>query len=137
MSESLDRDALRARFTRSLNTDVAARMRPADERESAARAAREGADTVVVGSRAVGVDYLSIKTRLHGRLLDEIGDKVAHASNGEEAISRAVEQFVEILAAQEQHVLYVRRLLLFGFGHWRSPKMRNPPDAYAPGGSQG
>ena len=101
MAESLDRDALRARFTRSLNTDVAARMRPADERESAARAAREGADTVVVGNRAIGVDYLSIKTRLHGRLLDEIGDKVAHASNGEDAIARAVDQFVERILRTE------------------------------------
>lgn len=33
------------------------------------------------------------------------------------AFSGAVEQFVEVLASQEQHVLDERRLLLFGFGH--------------------
>ncbi|MNU01453.1 hypothetical protein D3C72_2448680 [compost metagenome] len=45
------------------------------------------------------------------------------------AFSGAVQQFVEVLAAQEKHVLDERRLLLFGFGHWRSPEMRNPPSA--------
>ena len=33
------------------------------------------------------------------------------------AFGGAVEQFVEVLAAQEEHVLDESRLLLFGFGH--------------------
>jgi hypothetical protein len=33
------------------------------------------------------------------------------------AFSGAVQQFVEVLAAQEEHVLDERRLLLFRFGH--------------------
>jgi surfactin synthase thioesterase subunit len=33
------------------------------------------------------------------------------------AFSGAVEQLVEVLPAQQEHVLDERRLLLFGFGH--------------------
>jgi hypothetical protein len=33
------------------------------------------------------------------------------------AFSGAIEQFVEVLASQQEHVLDERRLLLFGFGH--------------------
>jgi hypothetical protein len=39
-----------------------------------------------------------------------------------------VEQIVEVLLAQQEHVLDERGLL-FGFGHLLSPEMRNPPDA--------
>jgi hypothetical protein len=39
-----------------------------------------------------------------------------------------VEQIVEVLLAQQKHVLGERGLL-FRFGHLLSPEMRNPPDA--------
>jgi pilus assembly protein CpaF len=93
VDESIDRDRLRARFTRNMATDVTARLRQDDRdpnhnythsRENAAPA---------VGARGPGVDYLSIKARLHARLLDEIGERSMYGS-GEEAIARAVTEFV-------------------------------------------
>ena len=43
------------------------------------------------------------------------------------AFSGAVEQFVEVLASQEQHVLDKRWLLLFGFGHSSFQKYETRP----------
>ncbi len=45
------------------------------------------------------------------------------------AFGGTVEQFVEVLAAQQEHVFHEGGGLLFGFGHCRSPERRNPPDA--------
>jgi len=90
--QPLDREALRARFTRTLNTDVAARLKPEDRDQGHKRIA-EGAEPPTVGNRAPQVDFLSIKARLHGRLLDEIGERSMYGS-GEEAIARAVQDFV-------------------------------------------
>jgi adenine-specific DNA-methyltransferase len=43
------------------------------------------------------------------------------------AFGGTVEQFVEVLAAQQEHVFHEGGRLVFGFGHCRSPEMRNPP----------
>ena len=57
---------------------------------------------------------------------------VLQTKMGEAAFSTTfggtVEQIVEILLAQQEHVLDERRLL-FRFGHLLSPEIRNPPDA--------
>ncbi len=95
METPLDRDQLRAKFTRNLATDVSARLR-ADERDAAHHAGNGrdyGVDAQVVGNRQPNVDYLSIKARLHSRLLDEIGERSMYGS-GEETIARAVQEFV-------------------------------------------
>src|SRR5262245_33730195 len=73
-------------------TDVTARLRQ-DERDPNHDYARNRDSTPVVGARGPGVDYLSIKARLHARLLDEIGERSMYGS-GEEAIARAVTEFV-------------------------------------------
>jgi len=94
LEQPIDRDAVRARFTRNLNTDVAARLKKDrdDTADPTPRAARE-VDAPVVGSRTPNVDFLSIKARLHSRLLDEIGERAIYGT-GEEAIARAVQDFV-------------------------------------------
>jgi pilus assembly protein CpaF len=90
--QPIDREALRARFTRNLNTDVVARLKKDGDGELVSRGPREF-DAPVVGSRAPSVDFLSIKARLHSRLLDEIGERAMYGT-GEEAIANAVQEFV-------------------------------------------
>jgi pilus assembly protein CpaF len=90
--QPIDREALRARFTRNLNTDVIARLRKDGDGESIHRAPRD-LDAPAVGSRAPNVDFLSIKARLHSRLLDEIGERAMYGT-GEDAIAHAVQEFV-------------------------------------------
>ncbi len=98
--QPMDRDALRARFTRNLNNDVASRLKKDDPTERFQRGPRE-ADAPVVGTRAPNVDFLSIKSRLHSRLLDEIGERAIYGS-GEEAIAKAVQDFVmRVLSTEE------------------------------------
>jgi pilus assembly protein CpaF len=92
VDESLNREQVRARFTRQLATDVSARLKQEDK-DPNFRYARESAEVPAVGSRAPRVDYLSIKARLHNRLLDEIGERSMFGS-GEDAIARAVHDFV-------------------------------------------
>jgi len=94
LEQPIDRDAVRARFTRNLNTDVAARLKKDrdDGTDPSPRTAREQ-EAPVVGSRTPNVDFLSIKARLHSRLLDEIGERAMYGT-GEEAIARAVQDFV-------------------------------------------
>jgi len=88
VADFADRDQVRARFSRSLSTDVAARLK-GEEREPAWRAA----ETAPGSARGASVDFLSIKSRLHSRLLDEIGERSMFGS-GEEAIAAAVQDFV-------------------------------------------
>jgi pilus assembly protein CpaF len=92
VEQPIDRDALRARFMRNMNTDVVARLRKDDGGEPIGRTPRE-LDAPVVGSRAPNVDFLSIKARLHSRLLDEIGERAMYGT-GEDAIASAVQEFV-------------------------------------------
>jgi pilus assembly protein CpaF len=91
----MDRDQIRARFGRSLSTDLAARL-SGEEREPAWRAAPDTVPAV----RGATVDFLSIKARLHSRLLDEIGERSMFGS-GEEAIATAVQDFVTRVLATE------------------------------------
>jgi len=93
VDEANDRDRLRARFTRNLATDVNARLRQEDRDPNHDFAHSRDNAQPIVGARGPGVDYLSIKARLHARLLDEIGERSMYGS-GEEAISRAVTEFV-------------------------------------------
>ncbi len=88
MADFADRDQVRSRFSRSLSIDVAARLK-GEEREPAWRAA----ETAPGSARGASVDFLSIKSRLHSRLLDEIGERSMFGS-GEEAIAAAVQDFV-------------------------------------------
>jgi pilus assembly protein CpaF len=90
--QPIDRDALRARFTRTMNTDVVARLRKDSDADVIGRTPREF-DAPVVGSRTPSVDFLSIKARLHSRLLDEIGERAMYGT-GEDAIAHAVQEFV-------------------------------------------
>ena len=91
-----EREKLRARFTRQIATDVSLRLRQ-EERDPAAHFAHArdaSADLPQVGSRSPHVDFLSIKARLHSRLLDEIGERSLYGT-GEETIARAVQDFVQ------------------------------------------
>jgi pilus assembly protein CpaF len=93
LDEPLDREQIRARFTRQLATDVNARLKQEDKDPNFRYAREMATDTPQLGSRAPRVDYLSIKARLHSRLLDEIGERSMFGS-GEDAIARAVQDFV-------------------------------------------
>jgi len=88
VADPMDREQTRARFGRSLSTDLAARL-SGEQREPAWRAAPEATPA----ARGATVDFLSIKARLHSRLLDEIGERSMFGS-GEEAIASAVQDFV-------------------------------------------
>lgn len=88
MADSLDREQVRSRFGRSLSTDLAHRL-SGEERDPSWRAAPESTPA----ARGATVDFLSIKSRLHSRLLDEIGERSMFGS-GEEAIAEAVQDFV-------------------------------------------
>ena len=92
MDETTERDRLRALFTRQLATDVQARLKQED-RDPNRHYGREANGEAVVGGRAHNVDFLTIKARLHSRLLDEIGERNMYGS-GEETIARAVQDFV-------------------------------------------
>jgi pilus assembly protein CpaF len=92
VEQPIDRDALRARFTRNLNNDVASRLKKEDGTEKPQRGPREP-EAPAVGPRTQNVDFLSIKARLHSRLLDEIGERAIYGS-GEDAIAKAVQDFV-------------------------------------------
>jgi hypothetical protein len=102
VDEANDRDRLRARFTRNLATDVNARLRQEDRDPNHDFAHSRDNAQPIVGARGPGVDYLSIKARLHARLLDEIGERSMYGS-GEEAISRAARG--EELPAEFQKLL--------------------------------
>jgi pilus assembly protein CpaF len=93
LDEALDRDQIRARFTRQMATDVNARLRQEDKDPNFRYARETASDAPQVGSRAPKVDYMSIKARLHSRLLDEIGERSMFGT-GEDAIARAVQEFV-------------------------------------------
>jgi pilus assembly protein CpaF len=93
LDEALDRDQIRARFTRQLATDVNARLRQEDKDPNFRYAREMAVDAPPVGTRAPRVDYMSIKARLHSRLLDEIGERSMFGT-GEDAIARAVQEFV-------------------------------------------
>ncbi len=95
--EIIDRERLRARFVRNLATDVQGRLKT-EAREQLPAYARP--DTSDLGNRGPLVDFMSIKARLHARLLDEIGEKSLYGT-GEEAIARAVKEFVERVLASE------------------------------------
>jgi pilus assembly protein CpaF len=104
LDEALDREQTRARFTRQLATDVSARLKQEDKDPNFRYAREMATDAPQLGSRAPRVDYLSIKARLHSRLLDEIGERSMFGT-GEDAIARAVQEFV-------QHVLQTEDLPL-------------------------
>ncbi|MBI5363316.1 MAG: CpaF family protein [Planctomycetes bacterium] len=74
-------------------TDVNARLRQEDRDPNHDYARNRETPGAPVGARGPGVDYLSIKARLHARLLDEIGERSMYGS-GEDAIARAVTEFV-------------------------------------------
>jgi len=91
----LDQDKVRERFRRQIATDATRRLRP-EGRDSFGRKEAVSSETPIgsrVTSRTEGVDYQSIKGRLHGRLLDEIGSRDLYGG-GEEAIALAVREFV-------------------------------------------
>ena len=88
MADSMDREQVRARFRRSLSTDLAHRL-SGEEREPTWRAAPDASPA----ARGANVDFLTIKAQLHSRLLDEIGERSMFGS-GEEAIAAAVQDFV-------------------------------------------
>jgi len=95
VADSIDREHIRARFGRSMSTDLAARL-SGEEREPLWRSAPETTPAV----RGATVDFMSIKSRLHSRLLDEIGERSMFGS-GEDAISAAVQDFVARVLATE------------------------------------
>jgi len=88
VADSMDREQVRARFRRSLSTDLAHRL-SGEEREPTWRAAPDASPA----ARGANVDFLTIKAQLHSRLLDEIGERSMFGS-GEEAIAAAVQDFV-------------------------------------------
>lgn len=95
--EIIDREKLRARFVRNLATDVQGRLKNEARDQLPAYAREENRE---LGNRAPQVDFMSIKARLHARLLDEIGEKSLYGT-GEETIARAVKEFVERVLASE------------------------------------
>ena len=99
---SLDQDKVRERFRRQIATDATRRLR---HDKNGRLGAKEPPSTELpigsrVSSRTEGVDYPSIKSRLHGRLLDEIGSRDLYGG-GEDAIRQAVEDFVARVLATE------------------------------------
>ncbi|MBL8858365.1 MAG: CpaF family protein [Planctomycetes bacterium] len=75
-----------------MNNDVAARLKKDDATDTLHRVTHE-TESPALSARAPNVDYLSIKSRLHSRLLDEIGERAIYGT-GEEAIAKAVQEFV-------------------------------------------
>jgi pilus assembly protein CpaF len=93
---NLDHDKIRARFRRQIATDATGRLRHEEREASFGNRDRPAADLPIgsrTTSRTEGVDYVSIKSRLHGRLLDEIGERNLYGG-GEDAIAKAVGDFV-------------------------------------------
>lgn len=86
----------RDRFRLALTTAAAARLRP--ERARSENSSRQQEAPV---RRSTAVDFLSIKADLHERLIDEIGEKNLLGS-GEEAVERAVKEFVERILREEE-----------------------------------
>jgi pilus assembly protein CpaF len=102
VSGSLDHEQVRARFRRQIATDATSRLRT-EEKDAPAYARREPAELPIgsrISSRSEGVDFSTIKSRLHARLLDEIGERNLYGG-GEDAIARAVEDFVQRVLASE------------------------------------
>jgi pilus assembly protein CpaF len=95
--QHLDPERIRARFTRQLASDVTGRLRREEQEPSWARA-EPAQPELPAGARreerSQATDYGAVKGRLHRRLLDEIGEKNLYGG-GEDAIARAVQEFVE------------------------------------------
>jgi pilus assembly protein CpaF len=85
----------RHRFRAAITTAAASRLRPETARTEGGGRQRSAAPA------APGlVDYLTIKTRLHERLLDDIGERQLLGSS-EEDVERAVSEFVARTLAEE------------------------------------
>jgi pilus assembly protein CpaF len=93
VTQEPQRDEIRARFARTLSTDVAARIRGDEHGSHWLGGAEREAEAPSGPARGVQVDFLTIKARLHNRLLDEIGDRSLLGAS-EEAITQAVQEFV-------------------------------------------
>jgi len=79
----------RHKFRAAITTAAAGRLRPETARSEGSNRRRE-AEPIAGGL----VDYLTIKTKLHERLLDDIGERQLLGST-EEDVERAVKDFVE------------------------------------------
>ncbi|MFT7486283.1 MAG: pilus assembly protein CpaF [Candidatus Paceibacteria bacterium] len=86
----------RRKFRAAITTAASARLRPEAARSERTSTRQQEPE----GSRGQ-VDYLSIKTRLHERLLDDIGERHLLGSS-EEQVEQAVHEFVERTLANEE-----------------------------------
>src|SRR5262245_26073396 len=80
----------RRRFTRSLSTEAAARLKTVAGR-SGLRLTKEDADAGKAGKPG-RADYLTVKAALHERLLDEIGERGLLDSDNAD-VAAAVQEF--------------------------------------------
>lgn len=86
----------RHKFRAAITTAAASRLRPESARSEGA--SRRRAREPIAGGL---VDYLTIKTRLHERLLDDIGERQLLGST-EDDVERAVQDFVERTLQNEE-----------------------------------
>lgn len=89
----------RHRFRAAITTAAASRLRPETARTEGGGRSREAAP-----EPAPATDFLAIKTSLHERLLEEIGEQQLFGSS-EEDVERAVAEFVERTLAREELAL--------------------------------
>lgn len=95
MAEEQMRQA-RHKFRAAITTAAASRLRPETARSEGSNRQRES-EPIAGGL----VDYLTIKTKLHERLLDDIGERQLLGST-EEDVERAVKDFVERTLESEE-----------------------------------
>jgi len=95
-----ERDVRRT-FKRTMSFDAATRLRGSEKKPSFRAVGddlkREKPDAAKIGR----ADYTTIKGHLQERLLDELGDRPLLAGN-EEAVARAVREFVDRVLASEE-----------------------------------
>lgn len=87
-SSEEDMQVARRRFRAAITTAAASRLRP-----DSARPEKKGGRVDAAPLHGLA-DYMTIKARLHERLLDDIGERNLLGSN-EEQVSQAVQDFVE------------------------------------------
>lgn len=90
---------IRDRFRRQIAADSGSRLRQ-DEAQRERRPGEEKSQLLSKGGHSRGVDYMTVKGRLHERLLDEIGLRNLYGG-GEEVIAQTVHDFVARVLEQE------------------------------------